>query len=317
MDEHHHLEQFDEPARNILRFAEAEARLFQQHAIGTEHLLLAVMRHPPTKAPTTAFYFPFLDPLGADLDDVRAITEQVIGRGKGTMVGEVGFTSEAQQALDQAREEAQRSNRGSIGVKQLLFGLLSVPQSHAQHVLQRLGIDLDQIRRWVSPLPPFPSTPDEVTRFGRLTERARQAVSLSQEEARRLQHHWAGVEHLLVGLLRQDEDVAAGVLTHAGVELNTVRELLASLIGRGEYAVPGEIALTPRARKVILRAVDEAELLGQADGDTGHLLLSLIHEDDGIAAGMFEHLGVSREEIRTETLRQLSHEATGKAEEEH
>jgi len=317
MDEHHLFEQFDEPALNILRFAEVEARLFQQEAIGTEHLLLGVMHHPSTRAPTTAFYFPFLDSLGANLDDVRTIIEQVIGQGKGTMAGEVGFTSEAQQALDEAHEEARRSNRGYVGVKQLLFGFLAVPQSHAQHVLQSLGIDLDQIRRWVSPLPPFPSTPAEVTRFGRLTERARQTVSLSQEEARRLQHHWAGGEHLVLGLLRQDAGVAVGVLTNAGVELNPVRQLLVSLLGRGQYAVPGEIALTPRARKVILRAVDEAELLGHAAGETGHLLLSLVREDEGIAAGIFEHLGVSREDIRTEALRWLANEATNKAEEEH
>src|SRR6266567_332601 len=253
MDEHHLFEQFDEPALNILRFAEVEARLFQQEAIGTEHLLLGVMHHPPTRAPTTAFYFPFLDSLGANLDDVRAIIQQV---------------------------------------------------------MQSLGIDLDQIRRWVSPLPPFPSTPAEVTRFGRLTERARQTVSLSQEEARRLQHHWAGGEHLVLGLLRQDAGVAVGVLTEAGVELNPVRQLLVSLLGRGQYAVPGEIALTPRARKVILRAVDEAELLGHAAGETGHLLLSLVREDEGIAAGIFEHLGVSREDIRTEeALRWLANEA--------
>jgi ATP-dependent Clp protease ATP-binding subunit ClpA len=314
MDEYHLFEQYDEPARNTLRFAEVEARLFQQDAIGTEHLLLGVLHHPPTRAATMALYFPFLDPLGANLDDVRAIVEQVVGQGKGTTVRVMGFTSEAQQALDEACEEALRSNRGYVGVKQLLFGVLAVPQSQAQRVLQSLGIDLDQVHSWVSPVPSFPSTPAEVTRFGRLTEQARQAVSLSQEEARRLQHHWAGGEHLVLGLLCQDVGVAAEILANAGVELNAVRELLVSLIGRGEYAVPGEIALTPRARKIILRAVDEAELLGHAAGETGHLLLSLVREDEGIAAGIFKHLGMSREDIRTETLRRLTNEATSEEE---
>jgi ATP-dependent Clp protease ATP-binding subunit ClpA len=210
MNEHPHIERFDERASTALR--EAEARLLQQEGIGTEHLLLG------------AVHVRALDshqPLSADLEKnlgvVRDATERVIGRGGGTREGALGFTLEAQPAMAQARSVAQHSNRGYVGVKQLLFGLVSVPENHAQRILRSLGIDLDMLRWWIRPKP-FPSTPDEVQSVGRLTEQAHRLMNLSQEEARRLQHHWVGTEHLLLGLLHQGEGKAFRVLTHAGVD---------------------------------------------------------------------------------------------------
>src|SRR3984893_846524 len=98
-------------------------------------------------------------------------------------------------------------------------------------------------------------------RFDKVTGRARKVVSLAQEEATRFNHNYIGTEHLLLGLVREGEGVAAKVLSNLGVELNKVRSSVEFIIGRGDHMVLGEIGLTPRAKKVIELALDEARRL--------------------------------------------------------
>ena len=121
--------------------------------------------------------------------------------------------------------------------------------------------------------------------FDRFTERARKVMHLAQEEAQRLHHNYIGTEHLLLGLVREGEGVAAKVLSNLGVELNKVRSAVEFIIGRGDRIVFGEIGLTPRAKKVIELAVDEARRLNHHYIGTEHLLLGLVREGEGIAAG--------------------------------
>src|SRR5579875_1172978 len=115
-------------------------------------------------------------------------------------------------------------------------------------------------------------------RFDKFTERARKVLSLAQEEAQRFQHNYIGTEHLLLGLVREGEGVAAKVLANLGVELNKVRSAVEFIIGRGDRIVLGEIGLTPRAKKVIELAVDEARRLNHHYIGTEHLLLGLVRE---------------------------------------
>ncbi len=143
-------------------------------------------------------------------------------------------------------------------------------------------------------------------RFEKFTERARRVLTLAQEEALRFNHNYIGTEHILLGLVREGEGVAAKVLANLGVDLNKVRSAVEFIIGRGDKAVTGEIGLTPRARKVIELAVDEARRLGHHYIGTEHLLLGLVREGEGIAAGVLESLGVSLEKVRTEVSRVLS-----------
>src|SRR5437763_3285757 len=98
-------------------------------------------------------------------------------------------------------------------------------------------------------------------RFDKFTERARKVLRLAQEEAQRLQHNYIGTEHLLLGLVREGEGVAAKVLTTLDVDLDVARDRVEAIIGRGKRVVRGEIRLTPRAKKVIELAVDEAKRL--------------------------------------------------------
>src|ERR1700682_5918144 len=143
-------------------------------------------------------------------------------------------------------------------------------------------------------------------RFEKFTERARKVLSLAQEEAQRFQHNYIGTEHLLLGLVREGEGVAAKVLANLGVELNKVRSAVEFIIGRGDRVVVGEIGLTPRAKKVIELAVDEARRLNHHYIGTEHLLLGLVREGEGIAAGVLESLGVNLEKVRTQTIQVLS-----------
>ncbi|MCI0817901.1 MAG: ATP-dependent Clp protease ATP-binding subunit [Chloroflexi bacterium] len=143
-------------------------------------------------------------------------------------------------------------------------------------------------------------------RFDKFTERARRVLTLAQEEALRFNHNYIGTEHLLLGLVREGDGVAAKVLANLGVELNKVRSAVEFIIGRGDRAVMGEIGLTPRAKKVIELAVDEARRLGHHYIGTEHLLLGLVREGEGIAAGVLESLGVSLDKVRAEVTRILA-----------
>ncbi|MBI2862944.1 MAG: ATP-dependent Clp protease ATP-binding subunit [Chloroflexi bacterium] len=143
-------------------------------------------------------------------------------------------------------------------------------------------------------------------RFDKFTERARKVLTLAQEEAQRFNHNYIGTEHLLLGLVREGDGVAAKVLGNLGVELNKVRSAVEFIIGRGERVVLGEIGLTPRAKRVIELAIDEARRLNHHYIGTEHLLLGLVREGEGIAAGVLESLGVNLERVRSETIRVLS-----------
>ena len=146
----------------------------------------------------------------------------------------------------------------------------------------------------------------ERDRFDKFTERARRVLTLAQEEAHRFNHNYIGTEHILLGLVREGEGVAAKVLGNLGVELNKVRSAVEFIIGRGDRTVLGEIGLTPRAKKVIELAVDEARRLNHSYIGTEHLLLGLVREGEGIAAGVLESLGVNIERVRAETTRILN-----------
>ena len=144
------------------------------------------------------------------------------------------------------------------------------------------------------------------SRFEKFSERARKVLSLAQEEAQRFNHNYIGTEHILLGLVRETEGVAARVLANLGVDLNKVRSAVEFIIGRGDKPAQGEIGLTPRAKKVVELAVDEARRMNHTYIGTEHLLIGLLREGEGVAAGVLESLGVNLEKVRGETHRVLS-----------
>jgi ATP-dependent Clp protease ATP-binding subunit ClpA len=146
--------------------------------------------------------------------------------------------------------------------------------------------------------------------FDKFTERARKAMTLAQDEAQRLGHNYMGTEHLLLGLVREGEGVAAKVLNSLGVSLDRVRSEVEFIIGRGDRVVLGEIGLTPRAKKVIELAVDEARRMGHNYIGTEHLLLGLLREGEGIAAGVLASLGLGLGQVRVAMMEILTRTQT-------
>ncbi|AEI46047.1 ATP-dependent protease ATP-binding subunit ClpC [Paenibacillus mucilaginosus] len=140
--------------------------------------------------------------------------------------------------------------------------------------------------------------------FGRFTERAQKVLSLAQEEAVRLGHNNIGTEHILLGLIREGEGIAAKALIALGLGLEKIQDEVESLIGRGQEQ-PSNIAYTPRAKKVIELSMDEARKLGHTYVGTEHILLGLIREGEGVAARVLGNLGVSLNKARQQVLQLL------------
>ena len=151
--------------------------------------------------------------------------------------------------------------------------------------------------------------PQKGNRFDKFTERARWVLALAQEQARRLGHNYIGTEHILLGLVREKNGNAAIILSNLGIGLDKIRTAVEFIIGRGEVTMQTEIGLTPGAKKAIELAVDESTLLGHQYIGTEHLLLGLLREGKGVAAGVLESLGVSVERVHTELNRVLSQSA--------
>ena len=134
--------------------------------------------------------------------------------------------------------------------------------------------------------------------FGRFTERAQKVVVLSQEEARRLGHNVVGTEHILLGLAAEGEGVAARGLQAMQISLEKVRAEVEKVIGRGEGTPQGNIGFTPRAKRVLELAFDEARQLGHTYIGTEHILLGLIREGEGVAAQVLKNLGADLDKVR-------------------
>jgi ATP-dependent Clp protease ATP-binding subunit ClpC len=144
------------------------------------------------------------------------------------------------------------------------------------------------------------------SRFEKFSERARRVLTIAQEEARQMNHNSIGTKHILLGLVREEEGVAAKILTNLGVSLNKIRTAVEFNSDRGERPSTGESGLTPRAKRVIELAIDEARQLSHNYIGTEHLLLGLLREGEGVAAGVLNSLGVTLERARSETAQVLS-----------
>ena len=142
--------------------------------------------------------------------------------------------------------------------------------------------------------------------FERFTERARQVVVLAQDEARALKHNYIGTEHILLGLLREEEGLAARVLESLDITVEEVRAQVARIVGQGDEVTTGQIPFTPRAKKVLELALREALSLGHNYIGTEHILLGLVRENEGVAARILLDFDADSDKIRNEVIRMLS-----------
>jgi hypothetical protein len=142
--------------------------------------------------------------------------------------------------------------------------------------------------------------------FERFTDRARRVVVLAQEEARLLNHNYIGTEHILLGLVHEEQGVAARALTELGISLEAVRAEVEEIIGQGQSAPTGHIPFTPRAKKVLELSLREALQFGHDYIGTEHILLGLIREGEGVGAQVLVKLGASQDRVRQQVTQLLS-----------
>src|SRR5579885_893622 len=303
MQKRERFDKFTERARKVLSLAHEEAVRLGHTYIGSEHILLGLVRDGDGVGARV------LQHLGVDLNQAREVVKELAEKEVQQEPAWSGLNAEGKQVIERAMEEARLLNHHYIGTEHLLLALVKFPESMSARALQKLGVGADQIRIETVQMLSQTSQPRrssfiqrirgsaEATqqsrdRFDKFDEQARQVLALAQEEAQRFQHNYIGTEHLLLGLVRLGESTAGQVLNRLGVQLQHVRDAIEFIIGRGDRVVLGEIGLTPRAKKVIELAVDEARRLNHHYIGTEHLLLGLVREGEGIAAGVLESLGV-------------------------
>jgi ATP-dependent Clp protease ATP-binding subunit ClpC len=144
------------------------------------------------------------------------------------------------------------------------------------------------------------------SRFEKFSERARRSLTRAQEEAQHFGHNYIDTEHILLGLIAEEDGVACKVLNNLGVPPSKIRAAVEFVVGRGERSSTGDVGLTPRAKRVIELAVDEARRLNHSYIGTEHLLLGLLREHEGTAASVLESFGVTLEKVQAETNSLLS-----------
>jgi ATP-dependent Clp protease ATP-binding subunit ClpA len=153
--------------------------------------------------------------------------------------------------------------------------------------------------------------------FERFNEDAKRALTLAQEEAERSHHSYIGTEHLLLGLLRVEKGTAFRVLTSLGIAIEQVRKTIESVLGRNERIIIQQIIPTSRVKTVIEISFEEARQMGHSEVDTGHMLMGLMIEGEGIAAHVLEDLGAKHELVTSGVQRELGTPITPRARQQY
>jgi ATP-dependent Clp protease ATP-binding subunit ClpA len=291
------FERFTERARQGVVLAQDEARAFRHDHIGTVHMLLGLMREEPGVAARV------LHEAGLDLHAVRDQVRAVVGEGDSPSPGQLPFTPGAKAGLEAALRESLDVGHNFIGTEHILLGMLRDPEPHLAAVLTGAGADVaDLVARTVQALPgqSIVEIAPDIVGFERLTEFARSAIVHAQDEARVLHHNYVGTEHVLLGLLCEEQGGAARALAGVGIGLDAARDQVRRTVAVGEIPVIGQIPFTPHARRILTLAREEATALNHWSVGTEHLLLGLAGKHGGIATTILEQLGADGDRIRAE-----------------
>ncbi|NUN51561.1 MAG: hypothetical protein HUU06_02075 [Planctomycetaceae bacterium] len=342
------FDRFTERARKVMTLARQEAQKLRNDYIGTEHILLGLVKEGSGVAAQV------LKNLDVDLGKVRAEVERLAEEGEHPSSGsQLPFTPRAKRVLELALVEAQGLGHNYIGTEHLLLGLIREKDGPAAHVLGILGVRTEAVREEVIEIlgadadtgpPPVaaaaPGGPGGVrgllrrwtkgrdgggaeptaegpgsgsgdsALFDRFTERARKVMTLARQEAQKLNNDYIGTEHILVGLVQEGNGVAAQVLKNLDVSLFKVRAELERLVEPEGGPAPGlRLSFTPRARRVLDFSREEARNLGHNFVGTEHLLLGLLRESDGPSAHALQYLGATPEKVREEVVKMLGAES--------
>jgi ATP-dependent Clp protease ATP-binding subunit ClpA len=316
---------FTPRAQQVLALARKEADRLRHNYSGTEHVLLGLIKLGVGHGGGVATNV--LEKMGVNLENVRVEVEKLTGVGPDKNTSNIPFTPRVKKVLDFSRREAKALGHTYIGTEHLLLGLLREDHGIAAQVLKNLNINLGQIRLEIlKELDPTlaadadihetkPDLPKDIPTGEavypgkivlNLSPCAIQALAFARHEADRLRHHYIGVEHLLIGLIRVENEIAAKVLKGLGLNLENARAEIEkrTSVGAGEKMV-GNIPYTPRTRHVLETATEESKKLDHTYTGTAHLLLGLLQEQDGIVAEVFKNFKIDREQVRQKIYEEL------------
>jgi ATP-dependent Clp protease ATP-binding subunit ClpA len=318
------FDRFNDRAKRVLALSQDEAVRFNHDYIGTEHLLMGLIREGEGTAARV------LESLGVDLSKLRRTIEASIGRGNlEKPPSEITLHPQVKKVFDLAIDEARKLGHSHVGTEHLLLGIVREgADSPAARALASFGVDLEKVRhQTIATLGQAasgagPGTPmlgvwaPPTTRgrgsgpFDRFNDRAKRVLALAQDEAIRFNHNYIGTEHILLGLAREGEGIAGRALDALGITLSRLRTSVEKMIGRGDSTTsPSEITLSPRTKKLIELAIDEARRLGHGAVGTEHLLLGLLREGGHAGTQAIESLGVTLESVREKVMSLLGRPA--------
>jgi ATP-dependent Clp protease ATP-binding subunit ClpA len=324
-------ERFTDRARKVMQLANQEAQRFNHEYIGTEHILLGLVKEGSGVAANV------LKNLDIDLKKLRCEVEKIIAPGSlECYLGKLPQTPKAKKVIEYAIEEARNLEHNYVGTEHLLLGLLREGEGVAAQVLKNLRLKLEDVRNDViqilgfniaaqesgnCPHHPEASPPcaavdyltemDKEDLYKRFTDSARKVMHWADKEAVRSNHELITTDHLLLGLLKEGSGIAARVLMNFGLDVVRLRVEIAKIVPAGPaMVVCYKRPLTSRLKKVIENAIEEARNLNHNYVGTEHLLLGLIREQEGVAAQVFINLGLSTLKLREEVLNLLGHQTT-------
>jgi ATP-dependent Clp protease ATP-binding subunit ClpA len=312
-------ERFTDRARKVMQLANQEAQRFNHEYIGTEHILLGLVQEGSGVAANV------LKNLDVNLRMLREEAEKIVTPGPAggePSPGRLPHEPRARKVIEQAIQAARELNHNYVGTEHVLLGLLREPECAGARVLTNLGLKLEGVHQELlnivghQPLPgelealphriaTAPGSDPAPAGRPRYRSRARKAMQFADREAQRFNHEYIGTEHILLGLIREGDNAAIAALKALGIEPRWVRREVERIFQpgpAGDLVETDRRPQTPRAKKVIEYAVEEAQASGEDRVGCGHLLLGLIREGEGVAGQVLANLGATPERVRAAPL---------------
>jgi len=305
-------------AKKVIEYSMEEVHNLGHNYFGTEHILLGLLHEKEGVAAHV------LTNLGLKLEDVRAEVLAILGQGisaSNRVIPDSPRTPRTpkQKKIEAEIERLQRQKEEAIAsmdfekaaslrdqIDGLKKNLRRTLRARIQKLKQRLKSLLGHSQDSAKPVTDVEPQPDVL--YSRFTDRARKVMQLADQEAQRFNHEYIGTEHVLLGLVMEGSGVAANALTNLDILLRKIRLEVEKLIQRGPAIVSTrKLRQTPRAKKAIEYAIEEARNLNHKYLGTEHILLGLLRVQDGVAAQVLMSLGLKLEDARSEILKLLGH----------
>jgi ATP-dependent Clp protease ATP-binding subunit ClpA len=295
-------ERFTDRARKVMQYANQEAQRFNHEYIGTEHILLGLVKEGSGVAANV------LKNLNIDLRKVRLQVEKIVQAGPDAVtMGKLPQTPRAKKVIEYAIEEAGLLHHNYVGTEHLLLGLIREQEGVAAHVLMNLGVKLEDVHAEIFLLL-GPTSEDYGPRF---SQRARKVMELAAAETRRFNYDYIGTEHVLLGLIQEaalsslgepKPGVAARAFKQLGVDLHRIATAIenALLVGPAPV-IEIELPYAARLERAIRAANAEARSLRLREVGTGLLLIGLLADDESLVAKLLRQQGVSIDDLRAAT----------------